>query len=216
LVVIAIIAVLSAILFPVVAQARHKAYQAGCASNLRQIAMAVMTYASDWNDRLPLCSSFAPYTLVWVHPSYPPLFGPPYAFLPDVLERYVGSEAVWYCRSMSPSDRVYYKEGMITFGENEGTYTWHHQTCADNPGGPSKVISGSALGLIPQPSEAALVWDARHWGVPNQRGVHPPHFGGLNAAYADGHVEWVSLQGLSQGGSATNNFFSDFAWRGFY
>jgi prepilin-type N-terminal cleavage/methylation domain-containing protein len=40
LVVIAIIAILAAILFPVFAQAREKARQATCTSNMKQIATA--------------------------------------------------------------------------------------------------------------------------------------------------------------------------------
>lgn len=49
LVVIAIIAILAAILFPVFAQARSKARQASCVSNLRQISMAALQYASDYD-----------------------------------------------------------------------------------------------------------------------------------------------------------------------
>jgi prepilin-type N-terminal cleavage/methylation domain-containing protein/prepilin-type processing-associated H-X9-DG protein len=49
LVVIAIIAILAALLFPVFAQARDKARQASCLSNLRQIGMAVRMYLQD-ND----------------------------------------------------------------------------------------------------------------------------------------------------------------------
>jgi prepilin-type N-terminal cleavage/methylation domain-containing protein len=41
LVVIAIIAILAAILFPVFAQAREKARQATCASNLKQLANGI-------------------------------------------------------------------------------------------------------------------------------------------------------------------------------
>jgi prepilin-type N-terminal cleavage/methylation domain-containing protein/prepilin-type processing-associated H-X9-DG protein len=51
LVVIAIIAILAAILFPVFAQAREKARQAACLSNVRQIATATMMYVQD-NDEL--------------------------------------------------------------------------------------------------------------------------------------------------------------------
>ncbi len=53
LVVIAIIAILAAILFPVFAKAREKARQASCASNLKQLALATLQYASDQDDRLP-------------------------------------------------------------------------------------------------------------------------------------------------------------------
>jgi prepilin-type N-terminal cleavage/methylation domain-containing protein/prepilin-type processing-associated H-X9-DG protein len=50
LVVIAIIALLAALLFPVFAQAREKGRQAVCTSNMRQMGMAMMLYASDYDD----------------------------------------------------------------------------------------------------------------------------------------------------------------------
>jgi prepilin-type N-terminal cleavage/methylation domain-containing protein/prepilin-type processing-associated H-X9-DG protein len=59
LVVIAIIAILAAILFPVFAQAREKARQTSCMSNLNQLGKAFMLYADDWDDGLP---GGAPYT----------------------------------------------------------------------------------------------------------------------------------------------------------
>ena len=53
LVVIAIIAILASILFPVFASAREKARQATCASNLRQLALAVLQYTNDYDEVLP-------------------------------------------------------------------------------------------------------------------------------------------------------------------
>jgi prepilin-type N-terminal cleavage/methylation domain-containing protein/prepilin-type processing-associated H-X9-DG protein len=50
LVVIAIIAILAAILFPVFSQARESARQVMCASNMRQIGLALRMYASDYDD----------------------------------------------------------------------------------------------------------------------------------------------------------------------
>jgi prepilin-type N-terminal cleavage/methylation domain-containing protein/prepilin-type processing-associated H-X9-DG protein len=52
LVVIAIIAILAAILFPVFAQAREKARQASCLSNLKQIGIGTMLYMQDYDERL--------------------------------------------------------------------------------------------------------------------------------------------------------------------
>jgi len=52
LVVIAIIAILAAILFPVFARAREKARQASCASNLKELALGVLMYAGDYDERL--------------------------------------------------------------------------------------------------------------------------------------------------------------------
>jgi prepilin-type N-terminal cleavage/methylation domain-containing protein len=54
LVVIAIIAILAAILFPVFAQAREKARQTQCLSNLRQTGTALLMYASDYDNRVPI------------------------------------------------------------------------------------------------------------------------------------------------------------------
>ena len=50
LVVIAIIAILAAILFPVFAQAREKARQTACLSNIKQIALAEMQYSQDYDE----------------------------------------------------------------------------------------------------------------------------------------------------------------------
>ncbi|MBI5830771.1 MAG: DUF1559 domain-containing protein [Armatimonadetes bacterium] len=53
LVVIAIIAILAAILFPVFAQAREKARCASCASNLKQLGLAIHQYTTDYDESLP-------------------------------------------------------------------------------------------------------------------------------------------------------------------
>lgn len=52
LVVIAIIAILAAILFPVIIQAKEAAKSSSCASNLRQIGVGWMLYNADWDDTL--------------------------------------------------------------------------------------------------------------------------------------------------------------------
>ncbi|MCS6863168.1 MAG: DUF1559 domain-containing protein [Abditibacteriales bacterium] len=60
------LAILGAILMPVFTQAREKARAASCQSNLKQIALAVMMYAQDYDDRYPLADKWAgelfPYT----------------------------------------------------------------------------------------------------------------------------------------------------------
>src|SRR6187402_4197 len=53
LVVIAIIAILAAILFPVFAKVREKARQTSCASNLKQIGLAITQYTQDYDECLP-------------------------------------------------------------------------------------------------------------------------------------------------------------------
>src|SRR6184192_4268577 len=54
LVVIAIIAIIAAILFPVFAQTREKARQASCQSNVQNLARAILMYAQDYDEHLPL------------------------------------------------------------------------------------------------------------------------------------------------------------------
>ncbi|MBD3293195.1 MAG: DUF1559 domain-containing protein [Armatimonadia bacterium] len=53
LVVVAIIAILAAILFPTFSRAMEKARQVTCASNLKQIGLAFLMYASDHDDMFP-------------------------------------------------------------------------------------------------------------------------------------------------------------------
>jgi prepilin-type N-terminal cleavage/methylation domain-containing protein len=65
LIVIAIIAILAAILFPVFAQARESARMTMCASNLRQIGQSLLMYSDDYEETMPprrdfLRSDFTP------------------------------------------------------------------------------------------------------------------------------------------------------------
>jgi len=68
LVVIAIIAILAAILFPVFAQAREKARQTTCLSNLKQLGLAMMQYNED-NDEKFTGSDY--YGQGWAEAIYP-------------------------------------------------------------------------------------------------------------------------------------------------
>jgi len=80
LVVVAIISILAAILFPVFAKAREQARKAVCASNLKQIGLATMMYAQDFDEKYPMSNIggvrvynlLEPYTKsiqVWICPT---------------------------------------------------------------------------------------------------------------------------------------------------
>jgi prepilin-type N-terminal cleavage/methylation domain-containing protein/prepilin-type processing-associated H-X9-DG protein len=66
LVVIAVIAILAAILFPVFAQAREKARQTSCLSNVKQMATAMMMYTQDNDEVFPPVLGINP-TDVWIY-----------------------------------------------------------------------------------------------------------------------------------------------------
>ena len=84
LVVIAIIAILAAILFPVFAQARDKARQTSCLSNMKQLGLGFNMYAQDYDGALMQTTWEIP--KIKVHWSY-------------VLQPYVKNERVFVCPS---------------------------------------------------------------------------------------------------------------------
>jgi type II secretory pathway pseudopilin PulG len=59
LVVIAVIAILAAILFPVFARAREKARQTTCLSNQHQIAVGVLMYIGDYDETFPFVLNYS-------------------------------------------------------------------------------------------------------------------------------------------------------------
>ena len=88
LIVIAIIAILAALLFPVFARAREQARKVRCGSNLRQVGLALQMYTSDWDGLLPLAHS------------RPSVDGPP--SIVSILHPYTKSQELFRC----PSDKT--------------------------------------------------------------------------------------------------------------
>src|SRR5579883_3449855 len=83
LIVIAIIVILAAVLFPVFAQARAKAKQTVCASNSRQLATALLIYAQDFDENT---------VILWRNFSQPSYPGWAQRLFP-----YVNNNAVFHC-----------------------------------------------------------------------------------------------------------------------
>ncbi|MES2459593.1 MAG: DUF1559 domain-containing protein, partial [Armatimonadota bacterium] len=120
LVVIAIIAILAAILFPVFAQAREKARQSSCSSNMRQLGMGVIAYTQDYDESYPLAQDSS-----WNNP------------WSVMITPYVKSVQVFHC----PSDPVvdvpaaYAFAGPVISYVANGNRQWNGDISANAFGG---------------------------------------------------------------------------------
>lgn len=192
LVVIAIIAILAAILFPVFAKAREKARQSSCLSNLKQIGLAFMQYAQDYDERLPTDWITLPPGVAWTDRySWRAMISP-----------YMKSTQIFSC----PSDSYVYSgalaglcqngEGIIpgSYGDN----TVHWAGAAPSPPGTTYC----KLGQIALPAQLILAGDST--GGSHQISYQSDTLGfvrtdagalrhndGANYCFADGHAKWL-------------------------
>jgi prepilin-type N-terminal cleavage/methylation domain-containing protein/prepilin-type processing-associated H-X9-DG protein len=119
LVVIAIIAILAAILFPVFAQAREKARQASCLSNLKQLGLAVIQYNQDYDETMPPAASNEP---AW---GGNPAWCNSWVLL---VQPYCKSLGIFYCPSDSRNQTTAWQGESISYAPNvflgQGQSTW--------------------------------------------------------------------------------------------
>jgi prepilin-type N-terminal cleavage/methylation domain-containing protein/prepilin-type processing-associated H-X9-DG protein len=98
LVVIAIIGILAAMLFPVFARARESARKVQCLSNVKNIAMAIQMYLTDYD--MYFVYEHRPEVLDYYdgcrHGYY---FSNPYLRMPVLLDEYIKNRDVWRCPS---------------------------------------------------------------------------------------------------------------------
>jgi type II secretory pathway pseudopilin PulG len=210
LVVIAIIAILAAILFPVFAQAREKARQTTCANNVKQILVAVAQYEDDYDEQLPMYTasgSSASYALPWT----------------VSLFSYVKSASVYHCPDTTTgSDIGYAMNADIIRGTNVGTAPDPRMIATIPLPSVTPLICdcvgvASSANYIPgqwQGGEQALCWipgagtnapatEGRYlssttnysagWVTTSGSGAPAPnlHSGGEEYGFADGHVQYL-------------------------
>lgn len=124
LVVIAIIAILAALLFPIMLRAKENARIATCTSNLRQIGVAVTGYAESWNNMCPTVGN------IWMinHPSYKHDVRAK-TILPKVLGPFIKSVDVFKCPS-KPDQKLWagltkHSDGAdAIWSVDNGTWKW--------------------------------------------------------------------------------------------
>ncbi|MHB8994047.1 MAG: prepilin-type N-terminal cleavage/methylation domain-containing protein [Armatimonadota bacterium] len=197
LVVIAIIAILAAILFPVFAKAREKARQSSCLSNVKQLGLAALMYAQDYDELLfPRCSGLwtdAVNRIVWLpRVGYPSLLGP-----------YIKSNQLGICPS-SPGRigygyNVFFIGGLVSLGSIARPAeivlitddTFGSMTCYTPSQG---YQTWGANFVTPEGAQGASIV----WGVNCPYGRHNEM---ANVAFCDGHAKAMKPLVLWSNGS---------------
>src|SRR5436190_8149617 len=120
LVVVAALALLAALLFPVLAQARHAARRSTCLSNLKQLGVAFMLYASDYDETLPEAGGSTASEAAWIDYDSPGQRGGIY---PYVRQFSRGGPSVYRCPNGRP-DTSRYTSISSTYAMNDYLRPW--------------------------------------------------------------------------------------------
>jgi len=208
LVVIAVIAVLAAILFPVFSQAREKARQTSCLSNMRQMGFAVQMYAQDYDECLPLAATAtATGFLNWHH----------------LADPYVRNQQVWVCPSYNGPIRDIFGNLVCHYGYNAfylnvnvdpaNIFTLNNAPgislasiteptrcvlIVDNRGIDGKLPANHLSTYVLPPSKA----DADYWGRPD-----PRHTAGVVVGLMDNHAKWFRPSSFYAGQQPADAWF---------
>ena len=216
LVVIAIIAILAAILFPVFAQARAKAQQAACASNVRQMGLGVAMYAQDYDERFPLAATLLPdFTFLNWH---------------DFVDPYVKNKQIWNCPSTTLPLKDSGGKPVCHYGFNTFYLNTALSGAAVNPANPNDlnnapgislaavsaaahtVLMADTIGVTSVPANHSSTYllppshttDEIYWGRPEAR-----HSEGAVVGFADGHVKWFRRSGFYDGQIPPDSWFQN-------
>ena len=213
LVVIAIIAILAAILFPVFAQAREKARQTTCTSNLKQIGTAFMMYVQDYDETYPPWTGMCPDpSLRWaLRYMYPGLVDP---YIKNGANVQTGElKDVWACPSSKAGLGAVsntYAYNFWTFGGYSTCMCLPNQAaCTRDPGAFAQFASSAYNTPAPQaaiqfPAETIMLSDGAQLSRPPQFAI------GFN-----GDIYFVGVWGAHQRGNGNVNTTVNNAFIGF-
>jgi prepilin-type N-terminal cleavage/methylation domain-containing protein/prepilin-type processing-associated H-X9-DG protein len=205
LVVIAIIAILAAILFPVFAQAREKARQGSCLSNMKQMALAVHMYTQDYDEMTP---PFNDGVFDFGNPD------------PATRKKTDGPWRVNYLWCLQPYLKNQQIQACPSMGGQEGGQEITPLSRASYMG--NGVIMGTSLAAVQFPADMVYLQEYRlltrvawlrptcvsatkcgywcWWGTPDKRpGYSNVHMEGGNFVYVDGHAKYKKNAAIRSG-----------------
>ena len=204
LVVIAIIAVLAAMLLPVLGKAKEAGRRSKCAGNLRQLGIATALYVDDNQDRFPPYNQDPVYGSAATHYFFMPYFN--YKIVLPLPTQ----GTVFICPASIGKPRVFTAAqpdrdvGGPYPSSGYTSYCYNQELRGDNstaPIRPSAVTSPAnvlwaADGFDNRISETFIQIPAfRHggccWDGTNST-ANKPRGEGFNCVFVDGHVEWIS------------------------
>ncbi len=218
LVVIAIIAILAAILFPVFAQAREKARQTSCLSNMKQVGLGLLMYAQDYDENYPRADYWD--SRPPLNPNATGTFAARVNHYkwPAWVFPYTKNVNIFRCPSRT-RDQVAWDQN----GEYKGDgYALNLSLSGRplNPVGENPSFLGGTLAGVQTPADTWVLMELRNqvsfsyissggvlwpaalresWtpylmpnGVPDKNNA--PHSDGLTFAYADGHAKYMNVK----------------------
>jgi prepilin-type N-terminal cleavage/methylation domain-containing protein/prepilin-type processing-associated H-X9-DG protein len=226
LVVIAIIAILAAILFPVFAKAREKARQISCASNEKQISLAIIQYVQDNDEAMPPGTVSNSNGLGWAGEIMPYAKSTQLFRCPD--DATTGNSAanpptypvsygmnVWLTSTYSAGARLSGQNApasTVMLFEVVGDYAAINSTTTDTTSAIGNGGDGGGVGYIDAnplnySDPCTTVFYAtgylgnpvRTTGEPCTKAKTGLHTDGANYAMADGHVKWLRGAAVSPG-----------------
>jgi len=151
LVVIAIIAILAAILFPVFARARESARQTSCRSNLKQFILGIMQYSGDNDEMMPL----AVRTRDGVGPKMVGIGGATQEFgVKMMIMPYVKSDQIFQC----PNDSGFRRYAPTANGAQAGNQGVPDKAKVWEAYGTSYKFTGQNFSQLPDATYGPTTW----------------------------------------------------------
>lgn len=196
LVVVAIIAILAAILFPVFARARESARKSSCQSNLKQIGLAWMQYTQDYDDKVMPGGAFGDSKL-WIGN-----WDASNNILPKTsyLEPYMKADQVYACPSFVSGSGANWNSPFLGYGYNRYLFgvvgnggTPYCERTISSFERPTETLAFADSGVL---RSSGVEWT--QWAYPIRppgmtdnfwASFHGRHNGTGNVLFIDGHVK---------------------------